>query len=182
MKSFGLDDSFSGQASLLRAYKLRGQVAEARLLELALLWERFDIARFAKEGPIFYSKLVDIEKAFSPCRDLAHRKRLIRDLAENVELGEGATTSDKLKHLLLMAKCRMLKWALTQGRLPFIKVDILVAGYFFLSFNVQLCFQLFFETMDEHDASAFLHIRNTGTMVLGGKIVSNVKNGRALWV
>jgi hypothetical protein len=52
----------------LRAYNLRGQVAEARLLELALLWERFDIARFAKEG---YSKHVDMEKAFSKMFGLA---------------------------------------------------------------------------------------------------------------
>eukprot|EP00045_Choanoeca_perplexa_P004986 m.42265 g.42265 ORF g.42265 m.42265 type:complete len:1442 (+) comp12868_c0_seq3:49-4374(+) len=91
---------------------------EARLLELALLWRRFDIAR-----------------------DMAHRKRLIRDLTDTLE-GDHAALQK-----LLLVKCRMLKWALSENRLEFVK--------------------LFFETMDEQDVQAFLKITTGDAMPAG---------------
>ena len=46
---------------------------------------------------------------------MAHRKRLIRDLTDTLK-GE-----DKALERLLLIKCRMLKWALSQSRLDFVK-------------------------------------------------------------
>jgi hypothetical protein len=102
-------------------------------------------------------------------RDLAHRKRLIQDLTDTLN------GKDKAMEKLLLVKCRMLKWALSQGRLEFVKV----------SFAQSLCLsviliniQLFFETMDEQDVTAFLSIANASDlMVVCARTRSKRRNG-----
>jgi hypothetical protein len=46
------DDTFCSQGELISKPELRRELSEARLLELALLWQRFDIARWAMVATI----------------------------------------------------------------------------------------------------------------------------------
>ena len=50
-----VDDTFCSEGELISKPELRRELSEARLLELALLWQRFDIARYKRGARSFYS-------------------------------------------------------------------------------------------------------------------------------